>query len=140
MFKKKTILVVVTAGVLALGYAIVSTNAFADSSVGTSSTVTVPAVPTTTASASPSGIPAPSGLQNSPLSTMPSIGDDDGDDSTANATNGDDNGDNESENATNGDDNGENQSPAGITAGTTLGTDASAIQNNDNQDSSNSND
>ena len=142
MFKKKSILVVVTAAVIALGYAIVSTNAFADSTVGTTPTVIVPAAPLAPAipTPEPSGIPEPSGLQNSPLSTMPSTGENDADDSSANATNGDDNGEDQIDNATNGDDNGEDQSPAGVTAGTTLGTDASAIQNNDNQDSSNSND
>jgi hypothetical protein len=146
MFKKKTILVVATAGVLALGYAIVSTNAFADNTVGTTTTVTVPV---TTPTPSPSTTPAPVVVPVSPLATMPSTGNDDGDVQSGNATNGDDNGENQIDNATNGDDNGENVNgddngdnslSAGVTAGLTLTTDGQAGSNNDNQDSSNSND
>lgn len=102
MIKSKKVLLVATAGVVALGYAAVSTNAFADSSVTpvptisiastTAAAVTPPAVPaipadasaTTSSNASAStGIHAPSGLANSSLSTMPAGNDDDGDDQSA---------------------------------------------------------
>ena len=90
---RKNLMIVATAGVVALGYAAVSTNAFADTSIPptpvVSASVTpvapvVPTVPVTSVTASaivaPSGIQAPAGLSISPLSTMPSIGGDDGDD------------------------------------------------------------
>lgn len=80
--KKKSLMIFVTAGVVALGYAVVSTNAFADTSATPTPTVTAPAVPSDISASL--GIQAPSGLQSSPLSTMPSIGDDDGDDQAKN--------------------------------------------------------
>ena len=140
MLRKKTILVVVTAGVLALGYGIVSTNAFADNTVGTSSTATVPATPTP----SPSVTPTPLAVPVSPLATFPSTGHDDGDVQSDNATNGDDDaenadGDDDAENA-DGDDDAEDSLSAGLTAGLTLTTEGQAGSNNDNQDSSGSND
>lgn len=101
MIKNKKILVLATAGVVALGYAAVSTNAFADTTVPPTAVVTVPAAPI--APALPTGISvssgtsASAGLQNSPLSSMPSIGDDDGDDSSNSASiSGDDDGDDSS--------------------------------------------
>lgn len=84
MSKKKTILVL--AGVLALGYVVVSTNAFADTSTTPTPVVIVPAVPTIpavpTTPAAPSGIPAPSGLQSP--STLPGADENNIDDQSEN--------------------------------------------------------
>lgn len=104
MLKKKTISVVVTAGAIALGYAVVSTNAFADTSATPTSTVSATSTATpqgiaagvSAQTSAQGGIQAPLGLQTSPLSTMPSIGDDDGDDQSDDSIiddDGDDDGD-----------------------------------------------
>ena len=90
MTKKKSMLVV--AGVLAMGYAIVSTNAFADSSTtpttattttSTTAVVTpiVPAAPT--APTASTGIQAPPGLQD-PSATMPNADENNSDDQAEN--------------------------------------------------------
>lgn len=131
MLKKKTILLI--AAVVAIGYAVVTTNAFADTSVAP--TVTASAAPTTPVLPlgvpAPSGIPAPSGLQNSPLSTMPSIGDDDGDDQGENQS--DDTG-------INGDDDGDDLSLVGVSASLSHDDSGDQNQSDDNQGESGSND
>ncbi len=141
MLKKKTIVVIVTAGVLALGYGIVSTNAFADNAVGTSATASVQAATMPTPSPSPSVTSTALGVPVSPLATLPTTATvDDGDVQSGSATNGDDDGDVQSGSATNGDDDGENSLTAGVTAGLSLNTDIQAGSNDDNQEGSNSND
>ena len=81
MTKQKSILVV--AGVLAIGYAIVSTNAFADTSVTptttTSTTTTAVVTPAPVAPIAPVAPSAPSGLQD-PSATMPNADNNDSDD------------------------------------------------------------
>lgn len=140
MLKNKKILVLVTAGVVALGYAVVSTNAFADTSGLTPTpvvsipatplaSVTPPAIPDLSGVTAPLGIQAPSGLSSSP-STMPSIGDDDADDQSGD----------QSDDATfNGDDDGDNSS-VGVSTSQSDDNGGDSHQNNDGQDGSGSDD
>ncbi len=147
MLNKKTISVVITAGVIACGYAVVSTNAFADTS--TTPTPTVSASATTTAVVAPTtpstivappaplglsantGIQAPSGMQNPSLSNSSTDGDDDGDDQGTNDS--DDSG-------ISGDDDSSVSITAGVAATSSLGNGGSTGQDEDNQGGSGSND
>jgi len=144
MLKNKKILVLVTAGVVALGYAVVSTNAFADTTLPPTAVVALPAP---TAPALPTGIPAPSGIQaptglSSNPSSMPTSGDDDADDQVGNQS--DDQAENQSGDqsdgaSANGDDDGDNSS---VAVSTSLASEngGDSNQNNDGQDGSGSND
>ena len=96
---RKKFWVLVTVGALGLTYAVVASNAFADSAVVPTPTVTAPTAPATSDTAATiSGIPAPSGISTlsgiqipsgltSP-GTVPSIGnDDDADDQVGEQSN-----------------------------------------------------
>lgn len=143
MIKKKNLLVIATAGVVALGYAAISTNAFADTSVvvpipavSTPATptaaITPPAVPLISTDVSATaGIQAPSGLANSPLSTMPTAGDDDADDQS---------GDLSADVSLSGDGEGDDSSSVGVSVSESDDNGGDSQQNNGGQDGSGSND
>ncbi len=143
MLTKKNLLVMATAGVVALGYAAISTNAFADTSVVVpvpavsapatpTAAITPPAVPSISSDVSATaGIQAPLGLANSALSTMPTAGDDDGDDQSGDLSAGV---------SLSGDDDGDDSAAVGVSVSQSDDNGGDSQQNNDGQDGSGSND
>jgi hypothetical protein len=143
--KKKNLLAIATAGAVVFGYAVVSTNAFADTSVATpvpavSAPVapvapaitqpTVPSIPMPSGLSSTAGIQAPSGLANA---TLPSAGDDDGDDQSGDLSAGDSLGDD-------GDDNGDNSTSVGVSTSQSDDNGGDSLQDANGQDGSGSED
>ena len=139
---KKKMWVLATVSAVGLTYAIVGSNAFADTTVTPTPTVTTPAAPTP--SVTP---PAAPSIDPSPLSTLPSAGNvqDKGDGQVGDQTDSaNQSGDNEDGAVTNGDDNGDddgdNSVSGGVSASTSVDNGGDSQQNNDGQDGSGSND
>ena len=133
---KKKMWVLATVSAVGLTYAIVGSNAFADTTVTPTPTVTTPAAPTP--SVTP---PAAPSIDPSPLSTLPSAGNgqDEADGQIGDQSDdANQSGDNEEGDLTNGDD--DNSLSAGVSASISVDNSGDSQQNNDGQDGSGSDD